>query len=1487
MANKPRKYVSAESLGVDTSALATDTTKVTATFTPDASSTYLYIWSCDVAGSGITLDSIVTLKNNAGSTLSTTNHESKDLTADWATLSGIAFETFGASPTSQSVTLTWRAETTSLTSSIRNARIVAIKLNSTDAFVENTADVTNATTTLAAATTLTFTPPSTGNYLILGSCETKTPALTASVISQITYNSTAYSAATNVPNDITNYISGLLQASVGSLTATSKTITLDFARVAGTGTVNCRRARLVALRLDEITDSSITIDNTLSSTTSTSYVTKTTTGAISTTTGMTYLVVGTASIAGDSTTISVGHGLSVDGVYASESFQESALAGTLASAHFGAIDVITAGTSTTVNFNYYTESASINSYTDEVTLSVLALDATDLYWVGGTGSWDATTATRWSLTSGGTGGAAVPTSGTNVIFDSASDSAAPFTVTVGTGAVCNNLTASGLDQTMTLSGSTAMSIYGNLSVPATNFTQSYTGTITFAGTGSETITTNGKTFTAFTFDGVGGTFTLQDALTLSGTATLTRGTLALSSYTFTCLTFSSDNANARTINFGTGKIVGTSAANSVNVWNTATPTNLTISGTSLVELTGGGAAATKYVSTGTPTEANAISFTFSTTAGGVVLQGSVKDITIANNVFTFYVSTNATTYGNFTVLGTNPTITVNNLNAALIFAATSGTKTITTNGKTLDIGLTFNGVGGTWALQDALTITSAGSATLTNGTLSLGSYTFSSDTFASNNTNVRTINFGTGKIVITSAATATVWTTTTINNLTVSGTPLVELTGGGATTKTISAGALSEANSISFTLSTTAGTVAFTASNTVRNLIIANNSFTLSNVALTIYGSLTINGTLPTLTAGANIWTFAGTSGSKTITTNGETLDFPITFNGVGSTWGLQSALTVGTTTQRDVTLSGGTIELNSYTFSMYGRFICQTNLAARRIQMSGTGGKIVVTLDTAAIIISIINVGFTSDGNVLFQTTGGNAATTKEINVDNNNYTEANLPSLQVSNTAGSVTIYATLKNLTIDNNSITITNTFTPSILGNFTISGTTPTFTGGLTSWTFKGAGIQTITTNGKTLDFPIFVNGTGTFSLGDNFTLAASRTFTLTAGTLELNSFTLSLGNAFSSSNSNTRRIQMSGTGGKIEFTVGGSLTIWTTTTTTNMTTDGNVLVYVNNASVLGARTIDAGALSEANAISFQTNVNTTFTANNTVKNLTIDNIALTITNVALTIYGNLSIGGTSPTLTAGTNTWTFAATSGTKTITTNGETIDFPIIFNGVGGTWQLQDALTIGATRLTTLTAGTFGLNGYTCTAAGGFTVTGSGTKVLAHGTADLVISLAGATAFNATGATNLTSTGTGKINMTSATAKTFVGNGNSYATLNQGGAGALTITGSNTFQNITNSVQPATVLFTAGTTNTFTNDFDLNGTSGNLITINSVTAASTFTLSKASGTVDVSFCSIKDSIATGGAAWYAGTTSTNGGNNTGWLFTAVVLATGAFLLLF
>jgi len=48
--------------------------------------------------------------------------------------------------------------------------------------------------------------------------------------------------------------------------------------------------------------------------------------------------------------------------------------------------------------------------------------------------------------------------------------------------------------------------------------------------------------------------------------------------------------------------------------------------------------------------------------------------------------------------------------------------------------------------------------------------------------------------------------------------------------------------------------------------------------------------------------------------------------------------------------------------------------------------------------------------------------------------------------------------------------------------------------------------------------------------------------------------------------------------------------------------------------------------------------------------------------------------------------------------------------------------------------------------------------------------------------------------------------------------------------------------------------------------------------LSDASGLISVSYCSIQDSNATGGASWYAETSlgNVNAGNNTGWLFVRI-----------
>jgi hypothetical protein len=58
-------------------------------------------------------------------------------------------------------------------------------------------------------------------------------------------------------------------------------------------------------------------------------------------------------------------------------------------------------------------------------------------------------------------------------------------------------------------------------------------------------------------------------------------------------------------------------------------------------------------------------------------------------------------------------------------------------------------------------------------------------------------------------------------------------------------------------------------------------------------------------------------------------------------------------------------------------------------------------------------------------------------------------------------------------------------------------------------------------------------------------------------------------------------------------------------------------------------------------------------------------------------------------------------------------MDFPITFNGVGGIWACQDALTLGSTRALTMTNGTLQLKSGTTSTVGSFVTTGTTQKFL------------------------------------------------------------------------------------------------------------------------------------------------------------------------------
>jgi hypothetical protein len=815
-------------------------------------------------------------------------------------------------------------------------------------------------------------------------------------------------------------------------------------------------------------------------------------------------------------------------------------------------------------------------------------------------------------------------------------------------------------------------------------------------------------------------------------------------------------------------------------------------------------------------------FTASGLDGTMTLAGSAIGLTVSGSL-TFQATNFTRTYTGVTT-----------------FNATTTGKTITTNGVAFGQDIVFDGVGGGWTLGSALSVGSNG-ITLTNGTLSTSAsnYAITTGTFGSNNANTRTLTLNGSTLTISSSASAA-WNITgtlTLNT--------------GTSTIVFSANALAGGfaggnrtyYNVSFTGTGTSNSDRYiSGTNTFNNLTISTPAAAACN-AVTFVNNQTINGTFTASGANGNqrLWLRSGTS--------------------TGASFGTSVTLTCAAiAAMSDVDFSDITIAGAAGTLS--------------GTRLGNAGGNSNITFGAGKTVYWNLAAGGNWNANAWATSSGGAVATTNyPLPQDTGIIENTGL------NTSATITIPNYINISGVDMSTRTNAMTFAtgstlPYFYGNFSFgSGVTNTGTGTIT---FTNRSTKTLNSAGISFTPSIVIDAPsgGIQLVTNNMTLSTvTETFTLNQGTLDLNNLTLTAGK-FDSSNSNTRTIAF-GTG---KISCNGTGTVWTTSTGTNLTTTGTQLVEINN-NTSSTTSVIAGSVSEANSISYNFISGTyalTFLAstNHCARNIDFTGFA-GVWQATSTgrIFGNLKLS-TGMTLTASTNAMSFVATSGTKTITTNAKTIDFPITFDGVGGSWQLQDALTMGSTRAMTLTNGTLDLNGNTCTVGSSFATT-TGTKNLTFNGGTLVCPAASTTAFSnasSTGFTTTAGTGTGTISMTAATAKTFAGNGSTYnCTLNQGGLGTLTITGANTFSNITNTVQPAQITFPASTTNTFTS-FSLSGTAGNLITLRSSSSGTRFTLSDPSGTVSVSYLDIQDSAATGGATWIAND-STNSGNNTGWSF--------------
>jgi hypothetical protein len=458
-----------------------------------------------------------------------------------------------------------------------------------------------------------------------------------------------------------------------------------------------------------------------------------------------------------------------------------------------------------------------------------------------------------------------------------------------------------------------------------------------------------------------------DASSGAGTATLdispTVQTLTMTGFT-------------GTLAFGTNTI----SLNSTGTIFTGA-TTMTVTGTPLIICTNSSATARTITPTAV-TEANSISFRITAGTGSLALtsaNSNVKDLDFTDGVNpTGFAGTLTNTFVNiYGSLKAATGMTVTAGNGALALIATSGTKTINTAAVVFDRPFTFNGVGGTFQLVAALTSGATRTCTLTTGTLDLNGYTLTIGLFASNNGNTRVLAFGTGKFVLT-GNTATVWTNATATGFSYTGTSRIEAPGPATTgTRTFNSGTVAtstESTALSFYITGGSDTVTFsTTSRRVNILDFTGFTGTLTNSNLTVHGNYTLAASPMVVGAGTEITTFATTS-SQNITTNAQTLDFPVTLNGIGGTSQLQDALTLGST--QPLTLTNGTLQLKSGTTNTVGSFVTsgttQKFLSATTpgsqatlSDASGTNSVSYLTIQDSAATGGAVFQAFTSNFNV------------------------------------------------------------------------------------------------------------------------------------------------------------------------------------------------------------------------------------------------------------------------------------------------------------------------------------------------------------------------------------------------------------------------------------------------------------------------------------------------------------------------------------------
>lgn len=628
--------------------------------------------------------------------------------------------------------------------------------------------------------------------------------------------------------------------------------------------------------------------------------------------------------------------------------------------------------------------------------------------------------------------------------------------------------------------------------------------------------------------------------------------------------------------------------------------------------------------------------------------------------------------------------------------------------------------------------------------------------------------------------------------------------------------------------------------------------------ALSINGNLNLSGGTAGITATySGGITFTSTIAGQTIDTNGVALSTAVTFSGVGGGWTLQNNLDIG----------GNGISLSNGTWDTNGKQVDCNSFVG-----SGSNTR---TLTLGA---SVFNVNSNGSWNIFTSTNMTLNAGTSSLTVNGQSFFGGGLTYYDVTlNQSG------TMQELSGGNNTFhNLTRSAGASVTGGlFLRSGTTQTVTG-------------TLSLNGQSLINRLFIASLS----NQGQTPDAGTPVTISAAIVSISNVDFEDVTATGAGNW-TAGTSIGDCGGNtgITFTPavsrfwmavsGGS---WSATTSWSATSGGATgasvplpqdTVTINNLSITsGSRTITANMPRLAKSIDFTGVLNTpafSYTASNGSGAF------------GAAVFGALTLVS-GMTITASSQIFGFGGRS-VSIFTTAGLTIDMPIRVIAPGGTLTVSGDMILGSTRALVLKNGIFdcSTNNPNVT-AGSFQssqdVGATNTRTLNMGNGTWTMQSTGQV-WDIGTPTNLTLTaGSSTIKVTNTT--------NSSVTVNPGGktynniwfargasTGSISVTstggGSPVFNDFKDTGTAAhSIVFDAGI-NVTVSTFNVNGSAGNLITINS-SSTGTHTLTKVgAASVQCDFLNIQHSVATGAGLWFAGLNSTNNQAvataGSGWIF--------------